>query len=810
MKTAIQMGTPMNHSTTDHQNSIVISESNSLAGRRSLYRIHDKDSAKGCHPLQDIADATYWNKQGWGIFWTVNRFNGPRRKENCTEVISWAADLDEGSKVEQLERIRALPLSPSGIVETARGYHVYFDAKPGANPENYRDIAERVVKALKADTNAKDVCRILRVPGFNHCKSDNPFQVRCIESNAVSYSEDDMRAAFPTEVEQKAELRQSMKTVGADDLWEKVYALDCEQALMRLSGTLAVNHEQYSFQPTSNGGKNILVNGKGTSCWIDSNGRIGSCDKGGPTIWQWLYWFHKDHKRVHSFVRDYFPELFDDIRFSKKKSTETESQSEEWLAPVPFDNYELPDFPVEAFPQWVGNMVNEVARFTETPVEMPGLMALGMLSAAVGGKYSVEVKPGYCEPITVYAAASLPSGNRKTAVQNALSTPIQEWQASKQTEMRDKILEAKSKRQSEEALIASMRRKLSPDNQSNDALIEEISKREAKLTEVPKAPVMIAMDVTPEKLAVMLAENDERLAIISDEAGIFEILDGRYSEKLNLDLWLKAHAGSPHVEHRMSREPVVLNRPALTIAVSPQPDVIRGLAENKAFRGRGLLGRFLYVMPRSKLGHRQLNPNPLSYEIREKYHRGIKTLLNRKGCTEPLKFPVKGFEYWLEFSQKLEPRFREGGDLEFLRDWGGKLPGAAARIAALFHLAATIDEHQVPLTIDEGTVLDALQIAKALIPHAQVAFSMMSVDSTLDNAQIILQWIKRIKMASFSRRDCQVALRSRFPRVEGLKSALNILVERHHIRPVSSESAGPGRPSTQFEVNPEVLKEVGP
>ena len=90
-------------------------------------------------------------------------------------------------------------------------------------------------------------------------------------------------------------------------------------------------------------------------------------------------------------------------------------------------------------------------------------------------------------------------------------------------------------------------------------------------------------DITPEKLGQTLAENGERLAIVSDEGGVFDIMAGRYSNGVpNLDVYLQSHAGGAVRVDRGNRPPVMMNHPALTIALSPQPDVLRGLTEKPA------------------------------------------------------------------------------------------------------------------------------------------------------------------------------------------------------------------------------------
>lgn len=281
---------------------------------RSLFRISDKDASRGCHDVLNFTHAETWNKQEWGLFWTVNRFNGPRRKEHCEQVLAWAVDLDSGTKLTQLKKIKQGPIIPSAVIETARGHHAYFNAKEG-DPENYRDIVERLVEFYDGDKNAKDVCRILRVPGFLHWKGETPFAIKALFFSECAYTEQEMRNAFPVKepeekiFEQKTELRRELKNLGEGSIWEKIWNLDCEHALNRLSGHPAVNCESFSFKRTTGGNLNIFVNGKGTSCWIDRNKRIGSLDGGGPSIFQWIKWYTRDNKRTVEVIKTVFPEV---------------------------------------------------------------------------------------------------------------------------------------------------------------------------------------------------------------------------------------------------------------------------------------------------------------------------------------------------------------------------------------------------------------------------------------------------------------------------------------------------------------------
>src|SRR5580658_2228418 len=96
----------------------------------------------------------------------------------------------------------------------------------------------------------------------------------------------------------------------------------------------------------------------------------------------------------------------------------------------------------------------------------------------------------------------------------------------------------------------------------------------------------------------------------------------------NIGLFLKAHAGDSLRIDRVSRPAEYVDAPALTVGLAVQPEVIRGLAERPGFRGRGLLGRFCYGMPKSLLGSRDTDPPPVAKDVSALYHENILLLLD--------------------------------------------------------------------------------------------------------------------------------------------------------------------------------------
>lgn len=263
-------------------------------------------------------DAIKLNNEGHGIFWTVNQFDQkPRKKENVVKLLSWHFEIDLGLKSDQIKKINGGPI-PSLIIETKRGYHVYFNIIECDNDlDEYRSILiDRIVPYYKADPKAADVCRILRVPFFKHQKDPNdPFEVMLISQTKKQYSQKEIEKFFPLvnkkEKEERKFLKSEMSHLIGGDCFDKMYSMNQAEALQRLSGTQAVGMETFTFRKNSSGYQ-ILVNGKSTSSWIDNNFKIGSYEKGGPTIYQWVKWYHKDDKKVMMYLKQYFPELFEE------------------------------------------------------------------------------------------------------------------------------------------------------------------------------------------------------------------------------------------------------------------------------------------------------------------------------------------------------------------------------------------------------------------------------------------------------------------------------------------------------------------
>jgi replicative DNA helicase len=340
-----------------------------------------------------------------------------------------------------------------------------------------------------------------------------------------------------------------------------------------------------------------------------------------------------------------------------------------------------------------------------------------------------------------------------------------------------------------------------------------VAARELEDTIVPFEFRLLADDATPEVIASLLAEQRGRLAVLSPEGGIFGQMAGRYSATTgqpNLDVYLKGHTGDMLGVDRKGRAPEYIARPALTLGLAVQPDVLRSLADQPGFRGRGPLARFFYSLPASRVGGRRNDVLPLSDAVRDSYAAELRALaysFEAMGTRAVvLRLSRQGEAALLRFADELEPRLGENGDLGHISDWGCKLVGGIGRIAGLLHLAASIRSGWRE-TVALDSIQDAIKIGRYLIPHALAAFDLMEADPCLTLARRVLQWIVSKELTSFSRRDCFEAMKGRVHRVEGLEPVLNILEVHGHVRRRHQEARRRGRPPAPvFDVNPLIAK----
>ena len=485
-----------------------------------------------------------------------------------------------------------------------------------------------------------------------------------------------------------------------------------------------------------------------------------------------------------------------------------------WGPPVPLTAHRLlPPFPVGSLPPWVGDQVDALAEFTQTPPDLAGCLALAVLSAAAGGRAAVQVRGGWHEPVNLFTVVVLPPGSRKSSAFAAMTAPLLAAERRLAEETRPRIVAAEvarkvASRSAERSAAAAATSRAHARVEAVDAATAEAL--DAESITVPVLPRLIADDITPEAAASLLAEQGVRLAVLSAEGGIFATLAGRYSGGTpNLEVFLKGHAGDMLRVDRKGRPSEHVDAPALTLGLAIQPEVLAALDAMPGFRGRGLLARLLFSLPKNTVGRRRIGTDPVPDEVAKRYARTLAELTcTLAGLIEPavLFLSPDADRRILALEAAIEPRLGQDGDLGHITDWASKLVGAVARIAGLLHLAAggTAERPVAGVTVEH-----AAQLGRYFLGHALAAFDQMGADPVVEEAKALLRWIERTGADRFTRRDLFTGVRSsRFRTVADIDAGLNLLEGHDYIRlePTAEVGARGGRPaSPTYGVNPFVL-----
>jgi hypothetical protein len=133
------------------------------------------------------------NKKRAGVFVTINETDMLGRKlENITRVRAIWVEDDEGKG-------KPLPLEPHLVTQTSPGKYHKIILVNGLTPEQHLRLEEILITHYGSDPQAKDLTRVLRVPGFFHCKGE-PFLVQLVhESGRDPYTAEEVMSAFDYE-----------------------------------------------------------------------------------------------------------------------------------------------------------------------------------------------------------------------------------------------------------------------------------------------------------------------------------------------------------------------------------------------------------------------------------------------------------------------------------------------------------------------------------------------------------------------------------------------------------------------------------
>ena len=136
------------------------------------------------------------NAMNRGVFFVVNY--GGHDDDSITRINAQFVEMDSGSFDEQQKKIDAFPLPPSMVMRTQKSYHVYWFMDSTAKVDRFRTIQTQLVKHFDGDPMCVNESRVMRLPGFMHCKKDTPVEVVCVSFHPErKYTQEQLSEVLP-------------------------------------------------------------------------------------------------------------------------------------------------------------------------------------------------------------------------------------------------------------------------------------------------------------------------------------------------------------------------------------------------------------------------------------------------------------------------------------------------------------------------------------------------------------------------------------------------------------------------------------
>ena len=216
-----------------------------------------------------------------------------------------------------------------------------------------------------------------------------------------------------------------------------------------------------------------------------------------------------------------------------------------------------------------------------------------------------------------------------------------------------------------------------------------------------------------------------------------------------------------------------------------------------------MLSRILYVKCQSRAGSRKAASKPLEKRVEENYRTLCRYMLFAKS-EGALEYDESGFEEYVAFFNEIEPQLEPNeGELAYMGDWAGKLPGNMTRLAGLLHCIRAFEKGRNPLDtpINAKEAMEAAALARFFLAHAKAVYSEQSEPESVKHARYLWGKIKAIDAPSFHK--IVLTRKINGKRNFDYAGTLQELIDRGYIR-LENITNGRGRPTEMIHVNPKI------
>lgn len=466
------------------------------------------------------------------------------------------------------------------------------------------------------------------------------------------------------------------------------------------------------------------------------------------------------------------------------------------------------EFPIKALPPIIREMVIGIAETTGTDPAMAATSILSAISYCFTGKYRMQGKADHSEPPMIYSFIIAEPSERKSPVIKFIKKPFVDFELKYNQEHAEEFhkIEAMKKKLLFEA------DKLEKEGSKDVDQIAKLRTQAEQMGTVGRRRIVVD-DITPESLIQLMGRN-RSLLMISDEAGMLGNFAGRYSNNSmpNMDMILKAWSGESFFCDRATKETIQIPTPCLSISLAGQPYLWDNMVSNPVFRNSGLLARFFYCFPKSKVGTRRYDSKAIATAVVDSYNKLIDILLTRKfnaGDTEEkfLKFDETAqqnfIDYYNQYIEKIQLT-----EFSNCKDWGGKYHGQILRLCCVIHCVKCVLKNENPENVLVGadTLCNAIDIADYYKEQAIYAFSISGVDQEILKAEKALEIIKAKQIKEGFQSALLKKCRNKiFAESDDFYKALKLLEEYGYVA-LDERETGNHKSAVYVYVNPKVFE----
>ncbi len=416
------------------------------------------------------------------------------------------------------------------------------------------------------------------------------------------------------------------------------------------------------------------------------------------------------------------------------------------------ESAELPEFPLDVFPEPVRRYITDGAEAINVPPEMIAVPFLGFTAGVMGNTRAVVVKPGWIERPNLWLAVIGDPGSGKSPGLDYARQPLDDLQREAWERHRAEVAE-------HEIAIAA-------------------AKATKGNTEPPPEPPVLehyfTTDATTEALASILSTSPG-VAVVRDELVGWVKSHDAYRKGGDRQNYLSLWAGAPLKVDRKGTAPLYVPHPCVPIIGGIQPDLLSDLGE-EAKRRDGFVERILMVWPTAR--PIRWNESPIDASAAREVVSIFRRLRLQGAASDA---GVIGFDP--EARQAFGRWYEENGRI--IEESQGvaagcyaKYPGQLARIALVLHaLRFSSTPHR---QIDVQTLADAIAVVEYFRAHLVKilpSFEAMGSTKSAGLATRILRVLDKAGGEWVARRELRAGLGNSVP-AETLTATRSALASR--------------------------------